>query len=291
MLVGPMTVHAAGSLGIIANVEEVKPKGIFEVTIGGDCMGFVSLKVENGTSLEESVLVEGDPVTVEIVAGETGTVEVTATPAAEFFDLDGNDFKPEPQSIIVQINELVEETKKSLAEVEFSTIDDQTYTGEEIRPEIILFTEDEKLVEGVDYDVVYENNVEPGMGSITVIGKGDYEEKSIVKTFNIVKVEPEDSEVGIGIDDMNTENDSTEACFIHWGIIGIFVLVAIILLLFRKRKKAYVIILIAVAAISVCLCLLPTCNLDWVCAIAGTIFVEILDIIFVKKYNKENETA
>ena len=68
-------------------------------------------------------------------------------------------------------------------------IPDQTYTGSEIKPKVVVKHGTKTLVEGVDYTVTYENNInvttkdEPAIASIT--GKGNYT-GTIHKDFNIV---------------------------------------------------------------------------------------------------------
>lgn len=49
-----------------------------------------------------------------------------------------------------------------------------SYTGQEIKPEIIVSAFGRKLTEGTDYTAVYENNINAGEGMVTVTGKGGY---------------------------------------------------------------------------------------------------------------------
>ena len=70
----------------------------------------------------------------------------------------------------------------SMFNVKLQTSGTHQYTGAAIEPEVIVTfkreengnTVEETLVRDTDYDVVYENNVEPGIATITVSGKGDY---------------------------------------------------------------------------------------------------------------------
>lgn len=75
---------------------------------------------------------------------------------------------------------------KSLEDVTVDAINAQTYTGEEIKPVINVY--DEKygvsLKSGTDYVVSYENNIDAGTATITLVGKGSYE-GTIEKTFII----------------------------------------------------------------------------------------------------------
>ena len=65
-------------------------------------------------------------------------------------------------------------TKKdiSLAQV---TVPDQTYTGEALEPTATVTRGDATLVEGTDYTVTYDHNVDSGTGNATVTGKGEYQ--------------------------------------------------------------------------------------------------------------------
>lgn len=64
-------------------------------------------------------------------------------------------------------------------------VPDQEYTGEEITPTLNLNDHGTALVLGVDYRVLYLNNIEAGEATARVVGIGDYIGEFIV-TFNIV---------------------------------------------------------------------------------------------------------
>lgn len=73
--------------------------------------------------------------------------------------------------------------------IKYTTIEDiaeQTYTGNEIKPEVMITSDYIKLEEGKDYNIKYSNNIEEGTATITIEGKGNYT-GTITKTFNIVK--------------------------------------------------------------------------------------------------------
>ncbi|HIS94080.1 MAG TPA: hypothetical protein IAA84_13795 [Candidatus Alectryocaccomicrobium excrementavium] len=53
-------------------------------------------------------------------------------------------------------------------------IPDQTYTGAEITPEIVVKDGDKVLVEGEDYEVSYEDNTETGTATVIITGTGNY---------------------------------------------------------------------------------------------------------------------
>ncbi len=57
---------------------------------------------------------------------------------------------------------------------EIADINDQTYTGNSIAPELTVSYKGQALVRETDYDVVYADNIEPGLGRAMVVGKGEY---------------------------------------------------------------------------------------------------------------------
>lgn len=75
---------------------------------------------------------------------------------------------------------------KSLENAELSEIPDQTYTGNEITPEISVILDGVTLVKDTDYTVKYENNTEKGTATVVISGIGNY--SGVAKqTFNINK--------------------------------------------------------------------------------------------------------
>ena len=59
------------------------------------------------------------------------------------------------------------------------------YTGEEIRPTVLT---DGTVTEGIDYNVIYSNNIEVGTGTVSVIGDGNYE-GTVSLSFSITSSE------------------------------------------------------------------------------------------------------
>ena len=59
------------------------------------------------------------------------------------------------------------------------------YTGEEIRPTVLT---DGTVTEGIDYNVIYSNNIEVGTGTVSVIGNGNYE-GTVSLSFSITSSE------------------------------------------------------------------------------------------------------
>ena len=85
-------------------------------------------------------------------------------------------------------------TAKSLSGAEISNIPDQTYTGNEIKPEPTVTLGSATLVKGTDFDFSYARNVNVpvtpnDVPTVTITGKGNYS-RTATKTFNIVKATP-----------------------------------------------------------------------------------------------------
>ncbi len=75
--------------------------------------------------------------------------------------------------------------KKDIADLSFSTIADQVFTGLEIRPEVTVKDGSTTLVEDTHYYTVYSDNKNAGTASVTIVGMHGYlGEKTI--TFNIL---------------------------------------------------------------------------------------------------------
>ena len=76
-------------------------------------------------------------------------------------------------------------TEKNINEVNVENILDQKYTGQEIKPEIIITNGSIKLQENKDYTISYNNNVNAGTANVTITGKENYK-GTVVKQFNII---------------------------------------------------------------------------------------------------------
>ncbi|HIQ82541.1 MAG TPA: hypothetical protein IAA52_05505 [Candidatus Pullichristensenella stercorigallinarum] len=98
--------------------------------------------------------------------------------------------------------------------INVADIPDQTYTGWGIEPEIVVKDGDKTLVEGTDYEVIYEDNVDAGTATVTITGKGNYSGETSA-TFEIVEREINEDE-GFTIEDIpdqtyaNNVNAGTE---------------------------------------------------------------------------------
>lgn len=66
-----------------------------------------------------------------------------------------------------------------------SNIDDQTYTGSQIKPDVTVTYGNKPLTEGTDYTLDYDENINVGTGGVTINFKGNYSGTTTVY-FNIV---------------------------------------------------------------------------------------------------------
>ena len=77
------------------------------------------------------------------------------------------------------------------------------YTGEEIRPTVLT---DGTITEGIDYNVIYSNNIEVGTGTVSVIGDRNYE-GTVSLSFSITSSE-EVTETPVEEDNTSTDTSS-----------------------------------------------------------------------------------
>lgn len=77
---------------------------------------------------------------------------------------------------------------RSICETTIGKIADQAYTGEEIKPKIIITYNGKILHEGTDYSVSYKSNINIGKASATIKGKGNFS-GSATFLFNIIPPE------------------------------------------------------------------------------------------------------
>lgn len=72
--------------------------------------------------------------------------------------------------------------------VTVSGITSKTFTGNEITQDITVKKGSTLLTEGTDYEISYEDNIQPGDATVTITFKGNYSGQ-VVKTFKINKVD------------------------------------------------------------------------------------------------------
>lgn len=91
-----------------------------------------------------------------------------------------------------------------------SPIANQTYTGEEITPEITVKSSGKELKNGVDYDLFFEDNIDSGTASVIIFGKGDYSIFACVGKFAIMQRDLSDSIEISAVKDIAATGDALE---------------------------------------------------------------------------------
>ena len=61
----------------------------------------------------------------------------------------------------------------NLSSAQIQSIEDCKYTGKECKPKVVVTMGDKILVEDVDYDLVYVNNINAGEAKVVIIGLND----------------------------------------------------------------------------------------------------------------------
>ena len=75
--------------------------------------------------------------------------------------------------------------KKSIKTLKVSAIANKVYTGSAVKPKLVIKDGSKALAEGTDYTVKYANNVNVGLATVTITGKGSYT-GSVSKSFKII---------------------------------------------------------------------------------------------------------
>jgi hypothetical protein len=141
----------------------------------------ISVSKANVTvTLNGNKLTEGTHYTVtpEAVTGDTTTAKVTVTSKSAYF----GKVTSEVYYVNIGKNIATKVTSVSLTDKKTTSY---TYTGEEIKPDVTVKLNDTTLTEGVDYEIVYENNVDAGTAKYYVKGIGDYAGTVTGGTFTI----------------------------------------------------------------------------------------------------------
>ncbi len=78
----------------------------------------------------------------------------------------------------------------------YLSVDPQTYTGKQIKPQITVFFGKKELTEKTDYTISFKNNTNVGTATFTITAKGNYSGKE-TGTFVIVAKSIEDEDVTV----------------------------------------------------------------------------------------------
>lgn len=150
-----------------------------------------------GSSLAANVKVKNKGYPVHTVAIESYNTTVNLSDSSVFEYQNGRVYARSPGSCTMTITingssdlsarVMLKAVGKPFSECTFATIPDQVYTGKPITPTVKVTTYDgDVLVNSVDYEVTYENNIKVGTATAHIKGKGAYIGESKDIHFNIV---------------------------------------------------------------------------------------------------------
>lgn len=150
---------------IAANIDDVEVTGIEDVAYEGSAVKPTPLVKLGDVTLEEgrdyTVIYKDNSKVGTAIVIITGKGNYTGTTAKSFRIL--NSFE-----------------RATVADIE-----DETYTGMSVKPELVVELDGKILKRNRDYSVSYSNNINAGTGKVIIEGEGDYSGE-IEKTFRIM---------------------------------------------------------------------------------------------------------
>ena len=171
-----LTITGKGNYsGSISNQFTISPADISNATVTGiEDKSYTSVAITQAPTVifNGKTLVDGTDYTVSYknnVAAGTATVIITGK--GNFNGEISNTFK---------INTV------DLKYTEINGIIDKPYSGTNVTQDLVVSLNGNKLVEGTDYAVSYDNNVELGVATVTVTGIGSCS-GTVTSTFNIIQ--------------------------------------------------------------------------------------------------------
>ena len=90
------------------------------------------------------------------------------------------------------------------------------YTGDPKRPQVTVKFNGSVLQAGVDYEVTYQNNVDAGVATVSVVGLGDYK-GALSGRFNIARADVSKAEASLAEAGAYTGNAKTPAATVRLG--------------------------------------------------------------------------
>ena len=118
-----------------------------------------------------------------VFANAKSDLDLPSVTDCNWYDPSGNICIVVKQGVNTPVTYIRRKTLKASNTV-ISDIKAVSYTGSEIKPAITVSCGEEKLKEGTDYTVSYQNHVKAGTATLTINGKGYYM-GSLQKTFTI----------------------------------------------------------------------------------------------------------
>lgn len=147
------------------NVNNIKKKNLNTASIT-KASDFTTSNGNVAVTIGDITLNEGTDYTKTVITKEDGSVYVTLSAIA------GTEFEGSVTKVFKDISKTNIVSK------------DVTYTGNEVTNKVIVRDGYDTLIEGTDYTLSYSNNTNKGLGTVTIMGTGDYY-GSVNKIFNI----------------------------------------------------------------------------------------------------------
>ena len=87
---------------------------------------------------------------------------------------------------VIKTFNITNSEQKDISSLNINQLDDETYTGIKITPDVEITDGDYRLSKNTDYELSYENNINVGTAKVTIRGIGNYTGQ-VEKQFNIVR--------------------------------------------------------------------------------------------------------
>ena len=142
------------------------------------------------TPAESTELINWESDNTDVVkVNDRGELEVISAGTATITAMSESGFSDE---CIVTVENNISNTSVTLESVDFE------YTGKEIKPSVVVKYGTRTLKDGTDYTIKYQNNVNIGTGTITILGQERYSGEKQV-SINITRRELKDSDIDIDL--------------------------------------------------------------------------------------------
>lgn len=155
-----------------SSIDKTYGEGVFTNLAKSDHDNDNAGVIKYSSSNEDVATVDADTGAVTVVGVGTTTIKAHTDGTATYLPADAR------YELTVKA--------KDVSGATIEEIEAQTYTGNELKPKLVVKDGGTTLNEGTDYDVVYTDNVFPGTATATVTFKGNYT-GTAKKTFEIQK--------------------------------------------------------------------------------------------------------
>ena len=173
---------------------------------------------EKETESAEETETEGTEETESAEETETESTEETETESAEETETESAE-ETETESPEESETESPEEPETEVPDspgiqegLRVIDINQQTYSGKAMKPDVLVYDGAVKLQEKTDYTLSFKNNKNVGIATVTVKGKGNYDGKDTV-SFSIVPKSISDDDVIINYKDALIETNKNQKAF------------------------------------------------------------------------------